>query len=79
VIRGVVTEIFPTGSVEMMSEWGVTVRVEKVESGTYAQPEFKFAVHSPSLSGLLVGEHYKIIATASKSGYIVDDSHIVRL
>ena len=74
VIRGVVTEIFPTGDSQATSDWGVTVYVESVESGTYSQPEFTFSVHSPSLSGLVVGGHYTIVATASKVGFKVEES-----
>jgi len=78
VIRGVVTEIFPTGDSQATSDWGVTVYVESVESGTYSQPEFTFSVHSPSMSGLLVGERYTIVATASKVGVNVEESQWVK-
>ena len=77
VIRGVVTEIFPTGTTEATSGWGVTIHVESVESGTYSQPEFTFSVHSPSVSGLLIGERYTIVATASKVGFNVAESQWV--
>lgn len=74
VIRGLVTEIIPIAADEVTSGWGVTVRVESVESGTYNQSELRFLVHSPSMSGLLVGERYTIVATASKVGFNVDEA-----
>jgi len=64
-------------STEATSGWGVTVHVESVESGTYSQPEFTFSVHSPSVSGLLIGERYTIVATASKVGFNVEESQWV--
>jgi hypothetical protein len=78
VISGVVTKIFPTAADETTLAWGVTVRVESVESGTYSQPEFSFRVHSPTLSGLVIGQRYTIVATRSKGGYTVDDSQWVK-
>jgi hypothetical protein len=72
VIRGVVTAIFPTNALDVA--WGIKVRVETVEKGIYNQPDFTFSVHSPAMSGLVVGEHYTIVALASKKGYRIDDS-----
>jgi len=61
-----------------MRNWAVKVRVEKVNTGKFSQPEFTFTVHSPAMDGLEVGSRYTIEANWTGKGYIVDDPHRFR-
>jgi hypothetical protein len=38
------------------------MRVEKVKTGKYTEPEFTFAIHSPARAGLKVGHRYTVEA-----------------
>ena len=56
-------------------KWGVTVRVEKVKTGTYSEPTFTFTIHSPARSGVEVGLRCTIVATKKgPGGYLVSDT-----
>jgi hypothetical protein len=75
----VVTKIFPASASQMSEEdWGVTIQVESVTRGKYKLPEFTFAVHSPTISGLVVGARYTVVAQESRVGYVVDESQWVK-
>ncbi|MFL6262492.1 MAG: hypothetical protein ACJ76Y_22570 [Thermoanaerobaculia bacterium] len=71
VFVGTVTKIVPTS--DKLKSWAVTVRVERIVSGTFSGTSFTFAVHSPAISGLKVGKSYTIRATWTKDGYVVDE------
>jgi hypothetical protein len=74
VITGTVTEIFQVRAKRpSQRNWGVTVRVEKVNEGKYSQPEFTFTVHSPARSNLEIGGRYTIEAKWTGQEYIVND------
>ena len=75
---GTVTAISPTGNWPSRRNWAVTIRVEKVKVGKFSHPEFTFAVHSPSRSGLEVGGHCTIEATWTGKGYLVNDTRRMR-
>ena len=58
--------------------WGVTMRVEKVKRGRYAESEFTFAIHSPARSGLEVGHRYTIEANWDGHEYLVDETVLMK-
>ena len=75
VLLGTVTSIFqidapPTS----LRNWAVTMRVEKVKRGKYAESEFTFAIHSPARSGLQVGDRYTVEANWDGHEYRVDET-----
>ncbi len=73
-VVGTVTHIFPAATRPPSTlNWGVTVRVEKVLVGNYAEPFLTFRVHSPTNAGLEIGGRYKIDATWTSQGYAMDD------
>lgn len=53
-------------------KWVVTTRVDKVLAGHFAGSQFSFAIHSPAQSGLEVGKQYRIRATRTHEGYLVN-------
>ena len=54
--------------------WAVTVRVERVKSGKFSEPEFTFTIHSPARAGLAVGRRCTIEATWTGQGYVVAET-----
>jgi hypothetical protein len=75
ILVGRVTKIRSFVPADELSQkrWAITVKVKQVVAGTFAEPTFTFAVHSPSMSGLEVGKSYTIKATWTDDGYVVDE------
>jgi hypothetical protein len=71
---GTVTKIEAADTGDPRKEWVVTTRVDKVLSGDFSGSQFSFAIHSPAKSGLEMGKQYRIRATGTPEGYIVDGS-----
>jgi hypothetical protein len=72
VFRG--TAISTTGpTTDYWRPWVITMRVDKVLSGSFKGKQFQFPVHSPAQSHLNVGKQYTIRATRTKTGYSVDE------
>jgi hypothetical protein len=56
-----------------LRQWLVTMKIERVVSGHYAEPELRFSIHSPIKSGLISGKAYTVRATRIEGrGYDVD-------
>lgn len=74
VFTGTVSEMvmMPAKAVPQKA-WFVTVKVEKVLSGSFSGETFSFRIHSPSKSGLSKGHSYTIEAKWVGDGYVVDD------
>ena len=70
---GTVTKIYPLASIRSRRNWAVAMHVDKVVSGNFSGTTFTFAIHSPTLSGLQVGQTYTIKATWIDKGYVVDE------
>jgi len=73
VLVGTVTTIVARSEPEL-APWTVTVRVDRVVSGSLSGPTFSFSVHSPARSGLQVGRSYTIKAMWTDKGYVVDET-----
>ncbi|MFT3775046.1 MAG: hypothetical protein QM820_57595 [Minicystis sp.] len=58
--------------------WIVTVKVEKVLSGSFSGESFSFRIHSPAKSGLSKGHSYTIEAKWVGDGYAVDELQWMR-
>jgi N-carbamoylputrescine amidase len=69
---GTVTSIEISRAEDRLNNWVVTTRVDKIVSGDFSGEQFSFRVHSPSLSGLVVGKQYQIRAAQASEGYTVD-------
>lgn len=79
VLTGTVTSIFQIDAPPpSRRNWGVTMRVEKVKRGRYAESEFTFAIHSPARSGLEVGHRYTIEANWDGHEYLVDETVLMK-
>ena len=72
VLVGTVVSIAMGG--DQLQPWIVTVTVNKVVSGEYAEERFSFPVHSPSAAGLEDGKSYTIRAVWKGGGYHVDET-----
>jgi hypothetical protein len=68
-----VTSIEAADTGNARKKWVVTTRVDKILSGDFAGTQFSFAIHSPAQSGLEVGKQYRIRATRTHKGYLVDE------
>jgi hypothetical protein len=69
---GTVTSIDAANTGNPGKKWVVTTRVDKILSGDFGGSNFAFAVHSPVQAGLEVGTQYRIRATRTLEGYLVD-------
>ena len=79
VLTGTVTSIFQIDAPPpSRRNWGVTIRVEKVKIGKYAEPEFTFSIHSPARAGLKVGHRYTVEATWDGQEYLVKDTALMK-
>jgi hypothetical protein len=79
VLTGTVTAISPVRTrAPSRRNWTVTVRVERVKTGKYSQPEFTFNIHSPARAGLAVGRRCTIEATLTGQEYIVDETRPIK-
>jgi hypothetical protein len=75
VLTGTVTSIFQIDAQPpSRRNWGVTIRVDKVKVGKYAEPEFTFAIHSPARAGLKIGHRYTVEATWDGQEYLVQET-----
>jgi hypothetical protein len=73
VLSGTVIGIEAGKTGDPRNQWLVTMRVERVVSGRYPEPELRFAVHSPARSGLSQGKTYTVrVMRAETAGYEVD-------
>jgi hypothetical protein len=79
VLTGTVTSIFQIDAPPpSRRNWGVTIRVEEVKLGKYAEPEFMFSIHSPARAGLKVGHRYTVEATWDGQEYIVKETALMK-
>jgi hypothetical protein len=51
--------------------WVVNLKIDKVVSGPSPGEGFWFAIHSPTLDGVKVGQRYRITANKGRDGYTV--------
>lgn len=72
VFLGTVESIEVSSLPQSQSNWIVTFRIERVESGEFGEKTFSFRIHSPSKSGLETGKQYSVEATKTDTGYFVD-------
>jgi hypothetical protein len=71
VLVGTIMEINPRAGGVSRKNWAVVVRVERVVAGEFSGMTFTFAIHSPAMSGLRLGQAYTIKATWTPEGYVV--------
>ena len=72
-LSGTVIGIEAGKTADPRKRWLVTMKIERVVSGHYPEPELRFAIHSPVKSGLISGKTYTVRATRSEGGgYDVD-------
>ena len=72
VFFGTVTRI-ESGGIDPLKPFVVTTSVDRVLVGHVSGRRFQFAVHSPSQSGLQVGQRYTVKADHTAGGYVVDE------
>jgi hypothetical protein len=72
VFEGTVSSIEIVPLPESLKNFVVTMWVDRVVKGEFKNKTFQFRIHSPSLSGLKVGEKYTVEAKRTKDGYTVD-------
>lgn len=76
----IVDDIIPSPEPQMGTKnWVVSLRVERVESGTPPSGSVDFRIHSPARAGLEKGKRYRIHALAQQGGYVVDEARIEAL
>jgi len=79
VLTGTITSVFHIDTPPpSLRKWGVTMRVEKVKTGKYTEPEFTFAIHSPARAGLKVGHRYTVEAAWDGQRYLVKESVLMK-
>jgi hypothetical protein len=79
VLTGTVTSIVQIDALPpSRRNWGVTIRVDKVKIGKYAEPEFTFSIHSPARAGLKVGHRYTVEATWDGQEYLVQETVLMK-
>ena len=79
VLTGAVTSIFQIDAPPPSHKnWGVTIRVEMVKIGKYAEAEFTFSMHSPARAGLKVGHRYTVEATWDGQEYQVKETALMK-
>jgi hypothetical protein len=79
VLIGTVISIFQVyAPAPSRRNWGVTIRVEKVKIGKYAESDFTFAIHSPARAGLKVGQRYTVEATWDGKEYLVKETALMK-
>src|SRR5450631_3469981 len=71
-LLGTVTSIHVADTGNPRKQWVVTTRVDKILAGDFAGRQFSFAIHSQAQSGLEVGKQYRIRATRTREGYVVE-------
>ena len=72
VFNGTVTKIESSTIPQSNHNWIVTMHVDKVLSGNFPDAQFSFRVHSPTRSGLTENGTYRIEASRTGTGYVVD-------
>jgi hypothetical protein len=70
--QGTVIALDPTPASRAYDRWIVTMTVDEVIEGVFADQTFSFLVHSPEKSGLQQGTSYTVRAERSSSGFTVD-------
>jgi hypothetical protein len=76
---GTVTSIFQIDAPPpSRRNWGVTIRVDEVKTGKYAELEFTFSIHSPARAGLKVGHRYTVEATWDGQEYVVQETALMK-
>jgi hypothetical protein len=68
VLLGTVIGIEAGKTADPLKQWLVTMKIERVVSGHYPEPELRFAIHSPIKSGLIFGKTYTVRATRTEGG-----------
>jgi hypothetical protein len=78
-LTGTVTSIFQVDAPPpSRRNWRVTIRVEEVKIGKYADPDFTFAIHSPARAGLKVGHRYTVEASWDGKEYLVKETALMK-
>jgi len=72
VFHGTVQSVAASSIPQSRTNWVVTFRVDRVDSGEFSGKTFTFRIHSPSKSGLTTGKQYLVEATRIGTGYNVD-------
>lgn len=67
------TKLYPVAAPRSQRRRAVVARVESVASGESSGATFTFTVHSPARAGLRVNRAYRIKATKTGGGYLVDE------
>jgi hypothetical protein len=70
---GTITSIEVASTGDPLRKFRVTTKVDEVLSGHLSGKKFSFAIHSPSQSGVEVGQQIRIQALATAEGYSVDE------
>jgi hypothetical protein len=80
VFRAVIEAIdcAPVGIRGAFRDWIVRTRIEHVTSGEFTGTHFEFRVHSPSRSGLEVGQTVTVEAKPTPEGFTVDEDQWMR-
>lgn len=73
VIEGKVIDIQPSTLPKSRKNWVVALQVDRVVSGEFDGKLFSFRIHSPSRSGLAIGQDISLEAKWMDSGYFVDE------
>jgi hypothetical protein len=73
VLVGKVTKIYPVAKSHSLRNWAIIVQVVSMESGELTAANLTFTVHSPAQAGLRIGRVYRIKATSTDGGYVVDE------
>lgn len=74
VFHGTVKRIYGSPTAEFDANWVVELQVDQVIRGKYPGKAFAFRVQSASMSGLEEGRQYRVEATQTSSGYMVDQN-----
>jgi len=72
-VQGTIESIEPLPQARGRFRWAVTLRVEEVLAGEFSGRTFAFPIHSPTKSGLAVGQQRILRAVQSGDGYVVDE------
>jgi hypothetical protein len=78
VFQGTVTKIENSPIPRSTQNWIITMRVDQILSGEFKGDHFSFRIHSPTKSGLTENGTYRIEASQSQDGYVVNAIQLKR-
>jgi hypothetical protein len=74
VFTGTVIDIQVSPLRQSTLNWVVTMRVDQISQGEFSGSQFSFRIHSPTQSGLIMGQTYRVEAKRTSEGYTVDQN-----